>query len=332
MLRPALARRALAPARALTVALARGARRAPARAARRLLSSLGGGLAGGDASSVFFSAAAPVALAPGEVLVAENGASTLRTYVVSWVASFFFSLNLGVAVSLEALLPVEPLSPLVKAAAGVLAVGAVAMSRAQSRCLVRAAVLEADGARLRVYPYGAFFRPGAPVSIPLPLLRESEAPRAAADADAVYAAVLAGARGAPSRAHLVFDKPPAAPRGGGSGLAFSERGLAAGASSALPATPAAAAAFKRFVLLVWLLRGNAVADMPRLRAGDWEAESISEQLGARGAGAAGAAPARAAAALRRAYWRRATDAATGREYWYDELTWDTSFSPPADAV
>jgi len=284
----------------------------------------------------------PVPVGPGEVLVSSGGASTLRTYMASWSLSLLVSLGSASHVALRAALDPEfalfsPLHGGLAAASGLV----LYLAASTSRCLVRAAVLEASGAHLRVYPYGALFRPGAPVRVPVRLLAESDGATARADTEALYARVRAGASGRLSAQALVFDKhlreSALVPRGAGSGLAWTPRGLAPHcappppAPDAPPRARADAAAFRTYALLAWLLQGHAVADPARLAAGDWTLEGMTAELGAR-AGAAHASPAAraAAAAAARAHWRRAHDAQTGRDYWFDELTWETTWAEPGE--
>ena len=296
-----------------------------------------------DGSAALFGGLpSPVPLNRGEVLVNWGGASTLRTYMANWVAAFFFTINLGVMASIDSLIPIMVLTTPVKAAVVSIASVAVYSATITSRCLVRAAVLEADGAHLRIYTYGPFFRPAAPVRVPLKLIGESEAVRAGTDTEALYACIRAGAKGTMSRAHLVFDKPfrecAALPHTPGSGLAWSERGLAA--HSIPPPSPPPptggdsdgqraaldVAAFRNYVLLVWLLQGNVVVDTRRLIADDWDLENMVHQLGAKGA--VGAEARMLAAKAATATWRAVKDEA-GRDYYYNVLTWETSWNPPS---
>ena len=290
-------------------------RRAPA------LRSLARSFFGGASSD-----ASPVPLGPGEILLCNGGTSTSRTYLSTSIAAFFLSVNVGVAFFLDGLVPDSSLHPALLGGVCAASVAALATARATSRALVRAAVLEADGAHLRVYPYGLLTRPGAPVSIPIRLMRESESPSRTADAEAVHAHVCHGAEGALSRSTLCFDKPLGAsarvPRAPGSGLVFDARGLT------LPSIPLGAAddaAFRTYALLVWILRGNVVGDMTRVIAGDWSLEDMALELS--GARAGGAAVRAALFAQTRAYWKKAVDK-DGRTYYYNELDWRVSWTEP----
>jgi hypothetical protein len=293
----------------------------------------------GPHDHVIGSAPSPVPLADGEILLCNGGASTLRTYMANWVAAFFFSANLGVMASIDALVPVASLSPMLKA--GVVGVAGLAVfsARATSRCLVRAAVLEADGAHLRVYTYGAFFRPGKPISIPVRLLKESSSPRAASDTEVLYVNIKSGIKGNLSSAYLGFDKPyrecSILPRVAGNGLAWTDKGLAphtipvSAGESASARELSDVAAFRNYALLVWILQGNVVVDVKRLLEGDWDLENMTAQLSARGAVGAEARAAAQRVAL--ATWRECTDD-KGRKYFYDELTWETSWHSPGSCV
>ena len=300
-----------------------------------------------DGSSILFGyAPSPVPLSRGEILVNGGGASTLRSYMASWVGAFFFSINVGIMASIDAIIPITMSMPL-KVGLCLLSPIAVISASVTARCLVRAAVLEADGAHLRVYPYGAFFKPGRPVRVPLKLISISEAPRTVTDTEVLYACIKDGLKGKVSASHLIFDKPfrecnflPHVP---GSGLAWTEKGLA-GHSILAPLPPSTSgsvneqrggggeggiAAFRNYALLVWLLQGNVVIDTKRLLTNDWDLENMSTQLS--GKGAVGIEARANATRASNATWKCVKDN-NGRTYWYNELTWETAWYAPANTT
>lgn len=130
------------------------------------------------------------------------------------------------------------------------------------------------------------------------------------------------------------------PSGPGSKLSFTSLGLAphclpaafaataaaAAASAAAPAPPpldsATEAAFRRYALLVWVLQGNSIENMQRLLSDDWQLESMAVQLKDAPAG-------HSSRARNAAYWRTAVDPASGRTYYYHELTWQVSWYAPS---
>jgi hypothetical protein len=294
----------------------------------------------GDGSSILFGhAPSPVPLSRGEILVNGGGASTLRSYMANWVGAFFFSINVGIMASIDAIIPITMSMPL-KAGLCLLSPIAVISAAVTARCLVRAAVLEADGAHLRVYPYGAFFKPGRPVRVPLKLISISEAQRSVTDTEVLYACIKGGLKGKVPSANLIFDKPfrecnflPHLP---GSGLAWTEKGLA-GHSIPSPSTSVESeqrggggeggiAAFRNYALLVWLLQGNVVIDTKRLLTNDWDLENMNTQLS--GKGTVGIEARANATRASNATWKCVKDN-SGRMYWYNELTWETSWYAPA---
>jgi hypothetical protein len=279
--------------------------------------------------------AAKVPVGPGETLLYTAGAGTKRTITLSWAASLTAS---GYFVAVKAAELWNPALQLLNAtwtavfgAVGVLTVG---LAVSTSRCCVRAAVLCADGAHVRVYPYGVFMGVGmgAPVTVPIKLLRENSSFKAAKkDSDAMYVQVKE------SKAHLIWDKPTGVPlpKGPGSGLTWTAKGVEVPATSAPAATsavtptgglylmtPADRAAFRRYALLAHILNGNTV-HMPSVLSDSWELERMKEQLD----------PARQLnpRQLRQEelrYWKSAVDKKTGQEYWYHELTWNRQWLPP----
>jgi len=173
------------------------------------------------------------------------------------------------------------------------------------------------------------------VTVPIKLLQENVAfALAKRDPHAIFVQVRSAGPNSPwSKAHLVFDLPPpsvlAREEGvTGSGLTFTSRGLtaasqdrsfgAAAASSLAGFTPSDRAAQQTFALLAWVLQGNTVGDMERARGGNWTFDKMGVQLGegvcAGGTGAA-------------CLWKAARDKA-GREYFYNPLTWESSWEPP----
>ena len=311
-----------------------------------------------------------IPLLPGEVLVHVSGAATAGVVRQSWMPTLLCSAYLGVVKGVELATPAleSLLSPGWTLAFLAMTLGSSLLALGTTSLCVRAMVLTADGQALRVHPYGALMGIGLGrgVAIPLRLLRENaDFGGAKRDPDALFIQVRSGGlHGTWAPAHLIVDKPPAAvvPRlaAPGSGLAFTQRGLAPAAAAALQAAAAAAAAapaaapgsapvqllppplssaadraaLQRYLLLVWLLQGNCVADMARLRAGEWRAESIAVDLGEAGLGASKAGRAYQARALA-AQWVAAREeegaaggGGGGRTYYYNKLTWERSWTPP----
>jgi hypothetical protein len=116
---------------------------------------------------------------------------------------------------------------------------------------------------------------------------------------------------------------------------------------------------RRYAVLVRILKGNPVTDMHRFRDGNWELESMIDQLfapikhtftlpappatadetkkGEDGTLATTAAATSAAVTLHGStaakvaelvYWREATDVKTGNKYWWHTVTWARQWAPP----
>jgi hypothetical protein len=279
-------------------------------------------------------AAPPVPLARGEVLLYSSGPSTQRTVFLAWVGAATCTLYLGAVKAAELASPGVGalLSPAWTAVFGLVSVVTVQLARATGSCCVRHAVLERDGAHLRVYPYGALgLGAGAPVVLPIALLSLNEGfAERRKDAEALHVKVKESA------AHLIFDK-PAALYGiaalPGSGLAFDAKSgaaallpshatAAAADDAAAPASDAAAAARKealrRYAVLVNVLGGHTV-DAARVADGAFELARLRADLRPTGAAAAAAA---------RSLWKTAVDPATQAAYYYHEATWQTQWTRP----
>lgn len=287
--------------------------------------------------------APPVPVAQDELLIYSHGAATRRNIVQSAFGSAVISLYVLGVKAVEYAKPELALlnSTWTTVFAGV-AAASVGFAVIAARAGVKYAVLTADGAHLRLYPYGSFFGVGTgkPVTVPIKLLRENPDFRGAKKAsDAVFVTVSAGLYGAPSRAHLVFDKPVGLPlaKGPGSALSWTKRGLA---PESLPGNVTGAADnktvdalglkmtsqerddFRKYALLMHIVQGNPV-EMDAVRSDDWELGNMKEQLD----------PTRNKTSKQlRAdeiakYWKSAK-AEDGSTYWYHELTWDTRWSAP----
>ena len=297
-----------------------------------------------------------VPLQPGEVLVhTAGGGSTSSMVRQSWLPTLLCSAYLAVVKGVEAYTPHLDalLSPGWTLAFGAMTVGSGLLALGTTSLCVRALVLTADGQALRVYPYGRLLGMGLGrgVTVPLKLLRENaEFAGAKRDPGSLFVHVRSGGPTGPwSPAHLIIDKPPAAavPRLAtpGSSLAFTPRGLAPASAAALKAAAAAAAlpllgpalpsaadreALRRYILLVWLLQGNCVVDMERLRAGAWGVDSIGADLGEGGLGSSRAGKAYQARVLA-GQWAEAKEEGTGRVYYYNRLTWERVWELPREA-
>jgi hypothetical protein len=318
-----------------------------------------------------------VPLLPGEVLLHTAGSATASVVRQSWlptaICSAYLALVKGVELStphLDALLNFQWTCAFLA-----MTLGSTLLAMGTTGVCVRALALTADGQALRVFPYGSLplrfmgIGLGPSVTIPLQLLRENaDFAGAKRDADSLFIQVRSGGlQGKWAHAHLIVDKPPPAvvPRlpAPGSGLAFTQRGLAPASAASLAAAPAAAAAaaaaaaggsaappppvllpplasaadraaLRRYVLLVWLLQGNCVVDMARLHAGDWRPESIAADLGEAGLGSSSAGRAYQARALA-GLWveaRVAEGEHAGRVYYYNKLTWERAWQLPFKQV
>lgn len=271
---------------------------------------------------------ARVPIMEGEHLLYTAGASTKRTITLSWasalVASGYFVAVKGAEAWNPALQLLNTAWTAVFAGVGISTMG---LAVSTSRCCVRAAVLCSDGAHVRIYPYGAVMGigMGKPVTVPVKLLKENAAFKAAKkDSDAVYVQVK------DSKAHLIWDKPAGLPltKGPGSGLNWTPKGVALPSSTGLTTeglylmTAEDRAALKNYALLCHVLNGHTV-HMPTVLSGAWELERLREQLEP---GKHYNPKQQRLADL--TYWKPATDRATGREYWYHELTWQTVWQPP----
>jgi hypothetical protein len=287
---------------------------------------------------------AGVPLGPGEVLLGTSGAANQAAATRSWMYSVGPCVYVSVVKGIDVVQGLNDGLPLLSPAWTAVMCGAAfftsLVTYGTMRALARAVVLTADGQSLRVYPFSLipFNLKGlsAPVTVPVRLLRENadvSGKRQGAE-DTIFVKVRhGGVRGAsfsatdfcvekPSRAELVL--PPVK----GSGLAFTERGLSPASvpldltsgARALPMARSDHAAFRTYAVLAWVLNGNPVMDMARLRSGDWQLEAMAAQLGA--------ADRATLHDIGLARWRRATDKKTGRPYFYCTESWEVAWEPP----
>ncbi len=274
----------------------------------------------------------------GETLLYTGGGTTKRSVLTSWAGTGLLWVYIATVKTAEALDPavtlLGPTATLLFASFGLIT---SLMAVGTTRCMVRYGVLTADGAHLRVYPYGTVVGIGAgtPVEVPLALLRENV--RSKGDKAALYVNVKG------SIASLVFDKPTHLPisDGPGSQLTFNGRGVvlqkgglpkgwgppAPGAAAPAPASVFGLSAgdktdLRRYAVLVHALSDGVEAlDAGAVAAGEWELDACVEQL------RRPAAP-RAKAIQDLALWRKAIDGSTGREYWWHEISWIASWAEP----
>ena len=283
--------------------------------------------------------APPVPLGEGEVLLYSGGASTQRTVFLSWVGAATCTLYLGAVKAAEVASPAlgALLSPAWTAVFAAVSLVTVQLARATSSCCVRHAVLERDGAHLRLYPYGALgLGVGREVVVPVPLLSLNEGfAERRKDAEALHVKVKNSA------AHLIFDKPAglyAVAALPGSGLAFDAK---SGAAALLPSHSTAAAvddaalavvagdaatnaaadaaadrveALRRYAVLVHVLHGNCV-DAARVADGGFELARLRHDL-------------RPPAAAARSLWKSVKIEETGATYYFHEATWQTQWEQP----
>lgn len=275
-------------------------------------------------------------MADGDVFMHSAGGSTQRTVLTSWLGATTCTMYITAVKAAEWLTDMEPLlSPFWTSVFAGVAIVTSTLAQATTRCCVKYAVLTADGAHLKVYPYGMLgFGAGKPVSIPIPLIKFNQAfTEQKKDADALHVKVK------DSKAHLIFDKPVhlGLSKVAGPGVVFDNNGVTTVAlPSAVPISPAADKAavasagtgvdalglldkqiredFKRYAALVHVLNGNTV-NAAKIKSGEFQLEKMKNQLKPSGDAA-------------RSMWRSATDAASGKQYWYHELTWQTQWAPP----
>jgi len=309
--------------------------RSPARPLRRALSS-----AAADAPS-----ARGIPLQAGEVLLSTSSHANQNAATRSWMYCIgpcaYVSVVKGIDVvqGLNDGLPL--LSPAWTAVMASAALFTSVVTYGTMRSMARAVVLTADGQSLRIYPFSLipfnFSGLGAPVTVPIRLLRENadvSAKRDGAEASIFVKVRHGGVKGdAWSGGDFCVEKPPRAelvlPPVRGSGLAFTERGLSpssvpadlvASPARALPLARSDHEAFRRYAVLAWVLNGNPVMDMARLRSGDWQLESMAAQLGA--------ADRATLQEIGLARWRQAADEKTGRPYFYCAESWEVAWEPP----
>ena len=340
-------------AHSLSASAARRLRLLPSPHLRRALSALSAPRppAAAAPSPTNAANAQSIPLLPGEVLLSASSHTNNTAALRSWMSCIAPLAYISTVKGIDAYQAMEGGLPLLSfnwtCVMAALALGTTLFSRGTLRSMVRALVLTADGQSVRVYPFSLVpFHVrglGAPVTIPVRLLRENAdfgaSKKKAAEADdCVYVRVRqGGARGeAWSSSHLCVEKPPRSaldlPAARGSGLTFTPRGLApsstpvdftpggGAARGGLPLARSDMAAFREYAVLAWVLKGNPVVNMARLRAGDWELEAMAAQLG--GGDRA------LLHAVDMGKWREAVDAASGRSYFWCAETWDTRAEPP----
>ena len=295
----------------------------------------------------------PVPLLPGEVLLATSGNHSGSAATRSWMFSVGPCAYVSVVKGIDVVQGLNDGLPLLSPGWTALMCGAALFSSVvcygTMRAMVRAVVLAADGQSLRIHPFSLvpfnLQGLGAPVTVPIRLLRENSdvhGKREGAEANIFVKVRHGGTRGgagggggggALSATDFCVEKPPkwelALPPVRGSGLAFTERGLApssvpadlgASAARALPMARSDHEAFRRYAVLAWVLNGNPVMDMARLRSGDWQLESMATQLGT--------ADRATLQDIGLGRWRDAVDKRTGRAYFYDVESWEVAWEPP----
>ena len=304
----------------------------------------------------FFSTASPpslgvlntqsIPLRAGEVLLSASSHANKAAATRSWMMCAAPCAYVGTVKCIDVFQGFTDGLPLMTLPWTLLMAGAAAFTTFVSfgtlRSMARAVVLTADGQSLRVYPFSltpfSLRGLGAPVTVPIRLLREAADFGTKKDAtaeDLIYVKVRHdGVRGEKlSPIAFCVEKPPRAelalPPVRGSGLSFTARGLsptsvpldlAATSLRALPMARSDHEAFRSYALLAWVLNGNPVMDMARLRSGDWQLESMAAQLGA--------ADRATLHEVGLGRWREVLDKGTGRPYYYCAETWDVAWGPP----
>lgn len=288
-----------------------------------------------------------VPLLRGEVLLSTSSSNSRAAATRSWMFSVGPCAYVSVVKGIDIVQGINDGLPLLSPGWTALMCGAAMFSSVVSygtmRAMARAVVLTADGQSLRIHPFSVapfnLHGLGAPVTVPIRLLRENadvHGKRDGAEANIFVKVRRGGTRGGGgelSATDFCVEKPPkwelALPPVRGSGLVFTERGLSpssvpadlgASASRALPMARSDHEAFRKYAVLAWVLNGNPVMDMARLRSGDWQLESMAAQLGA--------ADRATLQDIGLGRWREAADKKTGRAYFYDAESWEVAWEPP----
>jgi hypothetical protein len=287
-------------------------------------------LSSSSSSSSSKTSTSPVPLTSGETLLYSSGPSTQRTVFLAWVGAATCSLYLVAVKGAELAYMgtetagLELLSPSWTAVFAGISLVTVQLARATSSCCIRHAVLEQDGARLRLYPYGTLgFGSGTPVKIPIQLmsLNEDFSIRRK-DPEALHVKIKE------SKAHLIFDKPNllSVSKSPGAGLSMDKSGAVSllpshGGNGEAPLTPIETDQLKKYAVLVQVLSGNMV-NASTVNKGAYELNTFKQNMKMTSSDEEQAA---------RSLWKSAVDA-NGNAYYYNEVTWLRQWAAPKTMV
>ena len=279
-----------------------------------------------SSSSVVTNNISPIPLQPCETLLYSSGPSTQRTVFLAWVGAATCSLYLVAVKGAELAYmgtetaSLELLSPAWTAVFASISLITTQLARATSSCCIRYAVLEKDGARLRLYPYGTLgFGSGKPVSVPIALLSLNEdfAVRRK-DPEALHVKVK------DSKAHLIFDKPNllSISKSPGSGLIFEKSGSVTllpshGGNRETPLSKSENDQLRKYAVLVQVLSGNLV-NASIVNKDSYELETFKQNL---------KLSTNEEEVAARSLWKSAQDA-NGKTYYFNEVTWLRQWAPP----
>jgi hypothetical protein len=279
-----------------------------------------------SSSSVVTNNISPIPLQPGETLLYSSGPSTQRTVFLAWVGAATCSLYLVAVKGAELAYmgtetaSLELLSPAWTAVFASISLITTQLARATSSCCIRYAVLEKDGARLRLYPYGTLgFGSGKPVTVPIALLSLNEdfAVRRK-DPEALHVKVKE------SKAHLIFDKPNllSISKSPGTGLVIEKSGSVTllpshGGNRETPLSKSENDQLRKYAVLVQVLSGNLV-NASIVNKNSYELETFKQNL---------KLSTNEEELAARSLWKSALDT-NGKTYYFNEVTWLRQWAPP----
>lgn len=291
-----------------------------------------------------------VNLAPGEVLLHVHGGASAKSVLLGSFASTVLTGYLGAMFTME-YLDMSLLSKPWLAAFSALCGTSMYLAKGYAHAYVKHAVLSSDGMFVRFYTYGAFYGlgHGKVTTIAIPTLRRDTP---VGGQKRITDCLLVAP--AESNRNILLDKPSGVNglgvnRVSHAGITFNREGLDMVEIPDEPdlTNPAAQAASRKdevatsrsvhvselrlpaeslqrlrsYALLSHIVSGNTV-NMDRVRAGDWQLETMCSDLD----------PTTHMSEKEKLirdfrYWRKATTS-DGRHYWYDTRTWRRSWTPP----
>lgn len=282
----------------------------------------------------------PVPMREGETLLYVGGSGTKRSLMAGWYGTTLVWGYL-IAVSGAELFNADLmlLSTSWKLAFAGIAALTSKFAASTTSIMMRYAVLTEDGQHVRLYPYGNPYGigTGTAVTVPISMLRETSNEKSA---KTYHTEVLARING--SSACVVFDKPPQVPLPAvpGSALQWTERGVAlqkgglpkgavvaggsAGEATSLGLlTRQTKEELRRYSVLAYLLQPETKeVNAAVVAAGDWELDAMKEQL------RPVVRSQMEGRARELALWRKAVDKDSGKEYWFNAVTWQAQWDMP----